>query len=54
MNLAGIAKDVTLMGESDYIEIWDTGKLTAYLGEDTSNDGFDDAHFNIVDGRKLQ
>jgi MraZ protein len=55
MNLAGITKDVTLMGESDYIEIWDTGKLTTYLGEDPSNDGFDDAHFKIVDsGRAIQ
>jgi MraZ protein len=48
MNLAGIAKDVTLIGESNYVEIWDTGKLNAYLGEPDS-DGFDDAHFKIVD-----
>lgn len=48
MNLAGIKKDVTLVGESFYVEIWDTEKLTAYLGEPDS-DGFDDAHFKIVD-----
>ncbi|HEX2955550.1 MAG TPA: division/cell wall cluster transcriptional repressor MraZ [Chitinispirillaceae bacterium] len=48
MSLAGIQKDVTLIGESYFVEIWDTGKLTAYLGESES-DGFDDAHFKIVD-----
>lgn len=48
MNLAGIQKDVTLVGESYYVEIWDTAKLTAYLGEPDA-DGFDEAHFKIVD-----
>ena len=48
MKLAEITKEVTLVGEGDYVEIWDTEKFNKYIGLDREDDGFDDAHFNIV------
>jgi MraZ protein len=48
MKLAEITKEVTLVGEGDYVEIWDTEKFNKYIGLEPEDDGFDDAHFNIV------
>jgi MraZ protein len=49
MNLAEIKKDVTLIGEGDYLEVWDTEKFNKYIGIEPKEDGFDTAHFKIVE-----
>jgi MraZ protein len=46
MKLATIAKDVSLVGQANYIEIWDTERYNAYLG---SADDFDSVFFQSVE-----
>lgn len=46
MALANISKDVTLIGQANYIEIWDTEKYNAYLG---NADDFDSVFFQSVE-----
>lgn len=45
MALAAITKDVTLVGQANYVEIWDTARYQAYLG---SADDFDEVFFQSV------
>lgn len=46
MTIAGITKDITLIGQSNYVEIWDTVKYDAYLN---SGDDFDSVFFQSVE-----
>lgn len=46
MTNAGIIKDVTLVGLSNYIEIWDSAAYEEYLA---SEDDFDDMFFESVE-----
>lgn len=45
MTIAGITKDVSLVGHENYIEIWDTARYTEYLSGD---DDFDAVFFQSV------
>ena len=53
MNIAGITRDATLVGQAKYIEIWDTARFTEYLGADT-DDGFDETFFSSVNSRLVK
>jgi len=46
MTLAGITKDISLVGQANYIEIWDTMKYDSYL---SSADDFDSVFFQSVE-----
>lgn len=46
MAIAGIQKEVTLVGQATYVEIWDTGKYEQYLGV---SDDFDTVFFQSVE-----
>jgi MraZ protein len=43
--IAGITKEVSLVGHENYIELWDTGRYGAYLESDAD---FDTAFFQSV------
>lgn len=45
MSVAGITKEVSLVGHENYIEIWDTARYTEYLSGD---DDFDAVFFQSV------
>jgi MraZ protein len=47
MGAAGIAKEVTLVGVSSYIEIWDTAKYNEYSG---SAGNFDEMFYKVGSG----
>lgn len=47
MEAAGITKDVTLVGQASYIEIWDTGRYQAYQKQYA--DDFDQMYFQSVE-----
>jgi len=46
MNMAGLAKNVTLIGQNGFIELWDTDRLNSYLGK---QDDFDEVFFKSVE-----
>lgn len=46
MKIAEIKKNVTLVGQSKFIEIWDTEKYDAYLGSD---ENFDEDFYKCID-----
>lgn len=46
IEIAGIAKDVTLVGHYGYIEIWDTKRYTDYIGD---AEDFDTVFFQSVE-----
>lgn len=46
MEAAGISKDVTLVGQANHIEIWDTGRYQAY--QKLHKDDFDQIYFQSV------
>ena len=46
VGIAGILKDVILVGHADYIEIWDVGRYEQYLG---GTDDFDAVFFQSVE-----
>jgi MraZ protein len=48
MSIAGITKDVSLVGHANYLEIWDTARYDEYLGAD---DDFDTVFFQSVESR---
>jgi MraZ protein len=45
MQMAGIGKDVTLVGRRSFIEVWDTRRFETYLG---GNANFDDVYYAAV------
>lgn len=45
MQIAGIAKEVTLIGHGHYIELWDTSRYAEYL---RNNNDFDTAFFQSI------
>jgi MraZ protein len=45
MTIAGITKDVSLVGHENYLELWDTGRYAEYLSGD---DDFDAVFFQSV------
>jgi len=47
MGIAGIAKEVTLVGVSSYIELWDTAKYNDYI---SSAGNFDDMFYRVGSG----
>lgn len=46
MEMVGIKKNVTLIGQFGFIEIWDTARLAAYIG---NLENFDEVFFKSVD-----
>jgi DNA-binding transcriptional regulator/RsmH inhibitor MraZ len=46
MTQASITKDITLVGQANYIEVWDTQKYDTYL---TTSDDFDSVFFQSVE-----
>jgi MraZ protein len=46
MQMAGITKNVTLIGQNDYIELWDTDSFNMYVG---GQDDFDEVFFKSVE-----
>ena len=46
MGIAGITRDVTLVGHADYIELWDTARYEEYLGD---ADDFDTVFYQSVE-----
>jgi MraZ protein len=46
IQIASIVKNVTLVGQSGYIEIWDTEKFNSYLG---NAEDFDEVFFQSVE-----
>ena len=51
MTIAGIMREVTLVGHEHYIEIWDSARYTAYLGNDAD---FDTVFFQSVQAGRLE
>ena len=51
MEIAGISKSVTLIGQENYIEIWDPVRYAAYLEKDTD---FDTAFYQSVQAGLLK
>ena len=45
MELAGVQKNITLVGRRNYIELWDTGRFEDYLG---AEEDFDDVYYAAV------
>jgi MraZ protein len=48
MNIAGIEKDVSIIGRGRYLEIWDTKRFEEYAG---NADDYDDAYYKIFRSR---
>jgi MraZ protein len=49
IKIAGIGKEVTLIGRPGYIEVWDTARFNDYTGADeTFEDGFDEAFYTSM------
>jgi MraZ protein len=46
MAMVGLVKNVTLIGQNGFIEIWDTARLNAYVG---NQDNFDEVFFKSVE-----
>jgi MraZ protein len=46
MELVGLVKNVTLIGQKGFIEIWDTARLNAYIGDPKN---FDEVFFKSVE-----
>jgi MraZ protein len=46
MKIVGLDKDVTLIGQNGYIELWDTGRFNSYIG---GQEDFDDVFFKSVE-----
>jgi MraZ protein len=44
MKIAGINKNVTIIGSGSHLEVWDTGRFEEYEG---SGEGFDEAYYKI-------
>jgi MraZ protein len=51
MTIAGLTKEVTLVGHEQCIELWDTSRYAAYLGNDTD---FDTVFFQSVQAGLLR
>jgi MraZ protein len=47
MAMVGITKNVTLIGQNGFIEIWDTARLNTYIGDQKN---FDEVFFKSVEG----
>jgi len=46
MQMAGLSKDVSLIGQYGYIEVWDTSRFNEYVG---NQEDFDDVFFKSVE-----
>ena len=51
MAIAGISKEVTLVGNEQYIELWDSARYAAYLGTGVD---FDAVFFQSVQAGLLR
>jgi DNA-binding transcriptional regulator/RsmH inhibitor MraZ len=45
MEIAGIKKDVSIIGRGNNLEIWDTRRFEEYTG---GTDDFDDVYYNSI------
>jgi MraZ protein len=46
MTMVGLAKNITLVGQNGYIELWDTDRFNAYVG---NQEDFDEVFFKSVE-----
>jgi MraZ protein len=46
MEMVGLAKNVTLIGQNGYVELWDTARFNGYMG---NQDDFDEVFFKSVE-----
>jgi MraZ protein len=46
MKMVGLEKNVTLIGQNGYVELWDTGRFTSYVGD---QEDFDEVFFKSVE-----
>jgi MraZ protein len=51
MKIAGISKDVTIIGRGSYLEIWDTHRFEEYAG---SGEDYDDVYYKIIQSRAVR
>ncbi len=51
MEIAGISKDVSIIGRGNNLEIWDTKRFEEYTG---SSDDFDEVYYNSIQSRVIR
>jgi MraZ protein len=48
MRIAGINKDVSIIGRGSYLEIWDTGRFEEYTGD---GEDYDEVYYKTIQSR---
>ena len=51
MEIAGISKDVSIIGRGNNLEIWDTKRFEEYTG---SSDDFDEVYYNSIQTKVIR
>ena len=51
MEIAGIDRDVSIIGRGNNLEIWDTKRFEEYTG---SSDDFDEVYYNSIQPRVVR
>jgi DNA-binding transcriptional regulator/RsmH inhibitor MraZ len=53
MTMVGLTKNITLVGQNGYLELWDTDRFNSYVG---NQEDFDEVFFKSVESgvRKIE